>query len=92
MDIDLGVVGLGYVGLPWCELALKKGLKVYGYDKDRNLIDSLRQVKSSGESIRGVRSSNLFKHLSSKSFQISSSGKELSQCKVILICVLCLTQ
>ena len=87
MDLDLGVVGLGYVGLPWCELALKKGLKVYGYDNDRNLIDSLSQGKSSEEFIRGVRSSSLDKHLSSKSFQISSSGEDLSQCKVILICV-----
>ena len=31
----IGVIGLGYVGLPLCEILLKKGFKVIGYDIDK---------------------------------------------------------
>lgn len=37
----IGVIGLGYVGLPLSLLADKKGFEVIGYDVDQNLINNL---------------------------------------------------
>ena len=30
----IGVIGLGYVGLPLCDALLNKGFEVFGYDID----------------------------------------------------------
>jgi len=32
--INIGVIGLGYVGLPLAILFVKKGFKVFGFDTD----------------------------------------------------------
>ena len=34
-NVSIGVIGLGYVGLPLCEILLKKGFRVFGYDTDK---------------------------------------------------------
>ena len=31
----IGIIGLGYVGLPLAILIKKKGFKVFGFDKDK---------------------------------------------------------
>ena len=40
-NFTVGIIGLGYVGLPICERFSKAGIKVIGVDSDLNKIKSL---------------------------------------------------
>ncbi|MGC8927195.1 MAG: nucleotide sugar dehydrogenase [Myxococcota bacterium] len=42
-SLVVGVIGLGYVGLPLCDVFLKNGIKVVGFDIDRAKIEMLRR-------------------------------------------------
>ncbi len=42
----IGVVGLGYVGLPLVRAAHEAGFPVVGYDRDRSKVDSLTRGDS----------------------------------------------
>src|SRR5262249_21528830 len=42
----VGVVGLGYVGLPLANLFHQKGFRVVGFDIDQRKVDSLRSGRS----------------------------------------------
>lgn len=42
----IGIIGLGYVGLPFALLCVKKGFKVLGIDLDEHKIQNLKQGKS----------------------------------------------
>src|SRR6266853_2837522 len=42
----VGVIGLGYVGLPLANLFHQKGFQVVGFDIDQRKVDSLRAGKS----------------------------------------------
>ena len=41
--IKIGVIGLGYVGLPLATLFAKKGFKVFGFDTDVKKLNYLIQ-------------------------------------------------
>lgn len=41
MTVDVVVVGLGYVGLPLTQEAIRAGLSVVGLDRDRRVVDGL---------------------------------------------------
>ena len=57
----IGVIGLGYVGLPLSVLIAKK-FKVYGYDQDINKIKTLNSKKS----INHIDKKNIEKVITSK--------------------------
>ena len=42
----IGIIGLGYVGLPLALLMSKKGFRVFGYDIDKKKITQLKRGKS----------------------------------------------
>ena len=42
-NFTVGIIGLGYVGLPICERFSKAGIKVIGVDSDLNKIKSLQK-------------------------------------------------
>ena len=44
-DSKIGIIGLGYVGLPLVSEFLSKGFEVIGIDKDQSKIDSLNNKK-----------------------------------------------
>ena len=46
MTASVGVIGLGYVGLPFLVEKAKVGLSVFGFDRCQNLINSLVNKKS----------------------------------------------
>jgi UDP-N-acetyl-D-glucosamine dehydrogenase len=83
-NVNVGVIGLGYVGLPLVmEFAFSK-VKVVGFDIDQKKIDLLNQGKSyishfSDDKIKKLINSNLFYPTGDFSL--------LSQQDVILICV-----
>ena len=79
---DLGVVGLGYVGLPLAVEAANSGLKVLGYDINPERV----QLISDGHSpIEDISNDELSK--SQQNFHATTESKELSNCKNIVISV-----
>ena len=79
---DLGVVGLGYVGLPLAVEAANCGLKVLGFDIDPERV----QLISDGYSpIEDISNEELSK--SQQNFHATTESKELSNCKNIVISV-----
>ena len=45
-EFSVGIVGLGYVGLPICERFSKSGIEVIGVDNDKNKIKALQKGQS----------------------------------------------
>jgi len=79
---DLGVVGLGYVGLPLAVEAANCELNVLGYDINPERV----QLISDGNSpIEDISNEELSK--SQQNFHATTESKELSNCKNIVISV-----
>ena len=80
---DLGVIGLGYVGLPLVVESCNSGLKVFGYDNNSPKVESLNKGTSQIEDISDVS----LKEALEKGLIISDSPKELIDCEHIVISV-----
>lgn len=80
----VGVIGLGYVGLPLAVTASKRGFTTVGFDVDPQKIERLERRDSY---IEVVTSSDLESTLSSGTFRATADFSELSGCNVIVICV-----
>jgi UDP-N-acetyl-D-glucosamine dehydrogenase len=78
----IGVLGLGYVGLPLALLFSTK-YKVYGYDPNHNTIN---RILSDEDIVNGVEISTIKTHLNT-SFYPSSDISDLKECDVYIICV-----
>ena len=78
----IGVIGLGYVGLPLA-LAFADKFTVTGFDKDHGKRSLLQKRKSY---IDDVSDSSL-KAKVGKSFGITSKERDLADCDVLIICV-----
>ncbi|OGW84500.1 MAG: UDP-N-acetyl-D-glucosamine dehydrogenase [Omnitrophica bacterium RIFCSPHIGHO2_02_FULL_46_11] len=82
--LQVGVIGLGYVGLPLaCEFA-HAGLHVIGIDTDRSRIEAIKKGKSFIPDIPSRLLSSLVRR---QNLSASSSFELLSTCDVIVICV-----
>ncbi|MBI4241048.1 MAG: nucleotide sugar dehydrogenase [Candidatus Rokubacteria bacterium] len=80
----VGIVGLGYVGLPLVIAFGKAGFRVLGVDADPARVTRLQ----SGDSpIEDVSSSTLVELLRSGRFTVNSHAELLTQADAILICV-----
>lgn len=80
----LGVVGLGYVGLPLVRAAHDRGLRVIGYDTDAAKIDMLGR----GETYLHHLGSDLVTTLHrSNRFRATNRADDLREADVILLCV-----
>jgi len=78
----IGIIGMGYVGLPLVIRFCEVGFKVYGFDIDENKIEKLK----AGESyIKHIDSSNI-KRIS-QNFYPTSDFSKLSEVDAIIICV-----
>ena len=80
---DVGVIGLGYVGLPLAIQATDSNLNVYGYDIDEDKINSFNLGKSA---IEDISDAELQKSLE-KGLFLSSDPKYLSDSETIVISV-----
>ena len=79
----IGIIGLGYVGLPLSLLLAEAGYKVTGFDIDQKKIDSLQAGESyifriPSEEIRSVRA---------KGFTATTDFSKLTEQDAILLCV-----
>lgn len=81
-DARVGIVGLGYVGLPTLVTAARAGFRVTGIESDRTRATALRASRSyvgdvPDEALREVR----------RRLSLSETPAPLSECDVVLICV-----
>jgi len=80
----VGVIGLGYVGLPLVKTFLQKGFRVAGFDIDPKKVDMLNRGKSY---IRHISAAELKDFLGRKKFKASANFRGLRDVDAILICV-----
>ena len=80
---DLGVIGLGYVGLPLVVESCNSGLKVFGYDNNSDKVKKLQNGTSPIEDI----SDEMLKKALLKDLTISDSPEALKDCEHIVISV-----
>jgi len=82
--IKVGVIGLGYVGLPLAVEIANKGAKVIGFDINKKRVI---QTNSGISAINDVESSELEKLTKNKKIKATIDFKQLKVCDIILICV-----
>ena len=80
----VGIIGLGYVGLPLVKLFLNNGFRVTGFDIDPKKVASLNRGKSY---IRHISTKELRAFLDTKAFQATGNFSSLSAMDAIIICV-----
>ncbi len=83
-QIELAVVGLGYVGFPLALEFAKKGIKVIGIEIDSGRLNSIAQRKSY---ISDISSNELKDTLKSGNFRASADFADIKQADAVLICV-----
>lgn len=82
MKRKVGVVGLGYVGLPFAIHCSKRGYPVIGFDQDIRKVDTLKHGASyisyiSDEEIKGFAEQNT----------VTCNFEDLNLCDIIVVCV-----
>ncbi|MCF6290971.1 MAG: nucleotide sugar dehydrogenase [Desulfobacterales bacterium] len=83
-NILVGIIGLGYVGLPLSLTFLRRQIPVLGFDLDPGKIEMLAAGRSY---IKHVGSGELAGFVSSGSFSATDDFARLAEPEVILICV-----
>jgi len=80
----IGVIGLGYVGLPLIREFIGNGLAVIGFDVDKEKVEKLKR----GESyIKHIASETIADWLTVARFDATTDFARLSEVESILICV-----
>lgn len=80
----VGIIGLGYVGLPLAEAFANKGFFVYGFDTSQSRVDKL----INGERyIVDVDPKDILRLIKQKKFLPTVDEKVLNKADVIIICV-----
>lgn len=80
----VGIIGLGYVGLPLASAAANSGFSVIGFDVDASKIDSLMAGKSY---IDAVGSDEIACYVGKGRLSATADFAILRECDVIVICV-----
>ena len=83
-EVAIGVLGLGYVGLPLALAFAKQGVAVVGFDVDTEKVEALRAGHSYIKHLEGPR---LTEATAAGLFRATSDFSELSGPDVLLICV-----
>ena len=82
--VKVGVIGLGYVGLPLVKAFLSKDFTVFGFDVDLRKIKMLNQGKSY---LIHVDTKDLKAHITSQKFMATDDFSKLKNVDVVIICV-----
>ncbi|MBM3297602.1 MAG: hypothetical protein FJY83_08385, partial [Candidatus Aminicenantes bacterium] len=80
----VGVIGLGYVGLPLVKAFLQAGFRVTGFDIDRRKIEMLMRGRSY---IRHISASELKRFLSLRLFSATDDFRRMRSMEAVIICV-----
>ena len=79
----IGIIGLGYVGLPLAILIKKKGFKVFGFDKDKKKIDN---IKNGISPILDINKKTIQVLKKDDLYSLKEINK-ISECDLIIICL-----
>ncbi|MGW0192360.1 nucleotide sugar dehydrogenase [Nonomuraea sp. NPDC003201] len=82
-EIDLAVIGLGYVGMPLAKEAVAAGLRVVGLDVDRAKVDAL----NAGQSYIDDLADADLEHMLANGFSATLDETVLARSNTIVICV-----
>ncbi|MFO0991213.1 MAG: nucleotide sugar dehydrogenase [Hyphomicrobiales bacterium] len=80
----IGVIGLGYVGLPLAVTTSRSGFQTIGFDIDPKKVEELQAGRSY---IEAVTSEALSQQVAARRFAATAEFSELKRCDVIIICV-----
>lgn len=80
----IGIIGLGYVGLPLAIAFAESGFSVMGYDKSLKKVETLRAGKSD---IIDIPSERLAKVIENTTFRITNRKEPLVAMDILIICV-----
>ena len=80
--LKIGIIGLGYVGLPLSIITSKKGYNTIGFDIDKNKI---KKITSSKTYLNTVENKDLKKV--KKKFFATNDFKLINKCDVIILCI-----
>ncbi len=80
----VGIIGLGYVGLPLALEFANKGFKVIGFDIDKSKIPILNSGRSY---IKHIDENRIKKQVDNKKFEATFDFSRISSCDAIIICV-----
>jgi UDP-N-acetyl-D-glucosamine dehydrogenase len=83
-EVLIGVIGLGYVGLPLVLRFCEVGYKVLGFDVDSKKVSSLKQGRSY---IKTIPSSQISPLVKKSQFDVTDDFSRLTEPDCILICV-----
>jgi UDP-N-acetyl-D-glucosamine dehydrogenase len=83
-DVTLGVIGLGYVGLPLCVEAAGSGVRILGFDVKQGVVDLVNAGESHiqdvpAESVAALRAKGML--------EATSDMARLAECDAVSICV-----
>ena len=80
----IGIIGLGYVGLPLAVAFAEAGLHVIGFDKSQAKVDKINR----GENyIKDIRDAVLKEVVNKVIFTATTDFSQINQCDALLICV-----
>ena len=83
-NTTIGVIGLGYVGLPLMLRCAESGFSVIGFDIDANKIDQLNQGKSYIKHIDNDRITQIWQ---SQQYQTTTDFSRISEADILVLCV-----
>ena len=83
-EFKIGIIGMGYVGLPLALEFCKKEVKVTAFDKNKNIIKSLKESRSY---INHISSKELSEYNQNKLLKTSINYNDINNVDVIIICV-----
>jgi len=80
----VGIIGLGYVGLPLAVNFAEAGVKVIGFDKSEAKVDKI----NSGENyIKDIRDAVLREVVNSVTLEATTDFTKMKECDALIICV-----
>lgn len=83
-SVVVGIVGLGYVGIPLALAALRQGFRVVGFDIDQNRVDQLNAGKSA---IKHIPMDLIVEGVTNGRFLATTDFDKLSEPDALLIAV-----
>lgn len=82
-SLVVGILGLGYVGVPLALTVCDSGLKVVGFDVDRARVSQLNEGRSPLKHVPDSRIAELI----SRGFEASGDFARTAECDALIICV-----
>ena len=83
-ELTVGVVGLGYVGLPLALEVARSGLRVVGFDVDEEVVEGVSRGRSH---VRDVPDAEVEDAVNRGFFEATADTGRMASCDVLSICV-----